>query len=55
MKKVLPYVIGNTQKGFLKGRNIGENVVYAIMSTLKISGSKGLLILLDFEKAVDSF
>ena len=57
MKKVLPYVIGNTQKGFLKDRNIGENVhlVYAIMSTLKISGSKGLLILLDFEKAVDSF
>ena len=25
MKKVLPFVIGNTQKGFLKDRYIGEN------------------------------
>ena len=56
IKKVLPFVIGNTQKGFLKDRYIGENVglVYDIMSTLKISGSKGLLLLLDFEKAFDS-
>ena len=56
MKKVLPFVIGNTQKGFLKDRYTGENarLVYDILSTLKFSGSKDLLILLDFEKAFDS-
>ena len=54
MKKILPF--GYTQKGFLKDRYRVENVrlVYDITSTLKIFVSKGLLILLDFEKAFDS-
>ena len=56
MKKVLPYVIGNTQKSFLKDIYIRENLhlVCDVMSAQKISASKALLILLDFEKALDS-
>ena len=56
LKKVLPKVIGETQKGFLKDRYIGENIrlVYDIMSDLEVHNKKGLIILLDFEKAFDS-
>ena len=56
LKNVLPKVIGDTQKGFLKNRYIGENIrlVYDIMSELNVQNRKGLLLLLDFEKAFDS-
>ena len=56
LKKVLPKVIGETQKGFLKDRYIGENIrlVYDIMLDLEVHNKKGLIILLDFEKAFDS-
>ena len=56
LKKVLPKVIGETQKGFLRDRYIGKNIrlVYDIMLELEIHNKKGLIILLDFEKAFDS-
>ena len=56
LKKVLPKLIGETQKGFLKDRYIGENIrlVYDIMLELEVQKKKGLIILLDFEKAFDS-
>ena len=56
LKNILPKIISNTQKGFLKGRYIGENVrlVFDTMTELSILKKKGLLLLLDFEKAFDS-
>ena len=56
LKTILPKIIGDTQKGFLKNRYIGENIhlVYDIMSELNIRQRKGLILLLDFEKAFDS-
>ena len=56
LKKVLPKIIGNEQKGFLKNRYIGENIrtVYDLMEYLETSNKNGMLLLLDFEKAFDS-
>lgn len=56
MKKVLPSIISESQKGFLKGRFIGENtrLVYDIMNYFKKIGKQGLLLLVDFEKAFDT-
>ena len=56
LKTILPKIIGDTQKDFLKNRYIGENIglVYNIISELNIQQSKGLILLLDFEKAFDS-
>ena len=56
MKKVLPDIISNNQKGFLKGRYIGENIrtIYDLIEVLENSQSKALLLLVDFEKAFDS-
>ena len=56
MQNVLSDIISDTQKGFLKGRYIGENIqlVYDVMSKLKKLGKRGLIILIDFEKAFDS-
>ena len=56
VKAILPKVIGDTQKGFLKNIYIGENIrlVYDIISELNIQQRKGLILLLDFEKAFDS-
>ena len=53
---MLPNIIGNEQKGFLKNRYIGENIrtVYDLMEHLEISNRSGMLLLLDFEKAFDS-
>ncbi len=56
IKKVLHSVISDTQKGFMKGRFIGENtrLLYDIMNQLENENRYGLLLLIDFEKAVDS-
>ena len=56
IKKVLPKIIGNEQKGFLGQRYIGENIrtVYDLMEYLDNKDKSGMLLLLDFEKAFDS-
>lgn len=49
----LDCLISETQSGFIKGRFIGENTrfIYDICRVIKISG---LLVLIDFEKALNS-
>ena len=56
LKQVLPQIISDDQKGFLKNRYIGENIRtdYDIMQECQNKGKSGLLLLLDFEKAFDS-
>ena len=57
MKSVLPDIISTEQKGFLKNRFIGENtrLVYDIISELNNNKtSKGMIMLIDFEKAFDT-
>ena len=56
LKQFLPNIINQDQKGFIKGRFIGENtrLIYDIISKLDSSQTNGLLMLLDFEKAFDS-
>ena len=46
----------DSQTGFLKGRYIGESIhlVYDIINYCNFSEKKGLLMLIDFEKAFDS-
>ena len=55
-KKVLFAIISDTQKGFMKGRFIGENtrLLYDLMHYLEKNDIEGLLLLVDFEKAFDS-
>ena len=56
MRKVLPNIISNSQKGFLKDRYIGENIrlVYDTIQFLNKRRRLGLILLIDFEKAFDS-
>lgn len=56
LKQVLDYIINENQKGFLKGRFIGENTrfVYDIINETKIRQIPGMILLIDFEKAFDS-
>ena len=56
IQKVLPDIISVPQKGFLKGRYIGENtrLVCDIINYLKAIKREGLILLIDFEKAFDS-
>ena len=56
IKSVLPDIISEDQKGFLKNRYIGENIrsVYDIMEYLDKKKLGGMLLLIDFEKAFDS-
>jgi hypothetical protein len=56
LKSVLPKLIHEDQKGFLKGRFIGENI-RLLYDTLLYSNKhnvRGLLLMVDFEKAFDS-
>ena len=56
LKTVLPKLIGDDQKGFLKGRYIGENnrLLYDTLLYAKQHQIPGLLLMVDFEKAFDS-
>ena len=56
LKSVLDKLIHENQKGFLKGRYIGENtrLLYEILHITEELQIPGLLLLVDFEKAFDS-
>ena len=56
MKTVLDSIIHDNQKGFLKGRFIGENtrLLYDLLQYTEEHNIPGLLLLIDFEKAFDS-
>ena len=52
----MPKLIHIYQKGFINGRFIGENtmLIYDIINEYSIKKCKGLIVLIDFEKAFDS-
>ena len=56
LKNILPKVISPSQKGFLKGRYIGENTrfLYDLMKITEEKSIPWLLLLIDFEKAFDT-
>ena len=56
VKRVLPHIIGEDQKGFVDGRYMGE-VTRTLYDTIQDAWSnqkKGVLLSIDFEKAFDS-
>ena len=56
IKKKLPKLIHPDQKGFINGRFIGENtrLTFDIINECNFENEKGLILLLDFQKAFDS-
>ena len=56
LKKTLSYLIHPDQSGFLKGRNIGNNVrlIIDIIEYTKYKNIPGAILLLDIQKAFDS-
>ena len=56
IKPVLGQINNENQKGFIKGRCIGENIrmIYDALFYAKLQHKPGLLLLIDFEKAFDS-
>ena len=56
LNTVLPKLIGEDQKGFLKGRYIGENIrlIYNTLLYVNKLQLPGLLLMVDFKKAFDS-
>ena len=56
IKPILRNIISETQKGFLKGRYIGEctRLIYDLIDKLEEYDIPGLLLLIDFEKAFDT-
>ena len=56
LKRLLPKIIGEEQKGFLEGRYIGENIrmLYDVLSHTETHNLPGIIMLIDFEKAFDS-
>ena len=56
LKPTLPTVIHQDQKGFVRGRYIGECIrsTYDIIEYAKNNNKIGLLLMIDFEKAFDS-
>ena len=56
IKTVLPLIIHDSQKGFMKGRYIGENIrlLYDTILLTEKENIPGLLLMVDFEKAFDS-
>jgi exonuclease III len=55
-RDILPYIIGEDQNGFVKGRLIGCNIIRLldIIETCKEEDIEGLLVNIDIEKAFDS-
>ena len=53
---MLPKIIADDQKGFIKDRYIGENIrtIFDNIQYAKIRKLTGMLLLIDFEKALDS-
>ena len=56
IRNILPQIISEDQTGFMSGRFIGDNirVIYDILDYANIHEKKGILLLIDFEKAFDS-
>ena len=56
LKAILPSIINDCQKGFLKGRYIGENIrlIHDIMIHTETNNIPGLLMSIDYQKAFDS-
>ena len=56
LKKVLPLLVGEEQRGFMRGRSISDctRMIYDLMHLCEERKLKGLMILIDFEKAFDS-
>ena len=56
IKKVLPSIIDYDQSGFMSGRFTGDNIrlIYDILNHSNKYNNKGILLLIDFEKAFDS-
>ena len=56
VSEVIPTLVHTDQKGFIKGRYIGENIRQAqdIIEASNRKKKTGLMLLLDFEKAFDS-
>ena len=56
IKPLLKKIISETQKGFLKGRYIGEctRLIFDLIEKIETDEIPGLLLLLDFEKAFDT-
>ena len=56
LRSVLHKIINTDQSGFMSGRFIGDNIrlVYDTLSEAKSSNKRGMLILIDFEKAFDT-
>ena len=52
---MLPKIINSDQKGFIKGRYIGENIrlISDIMEYTKAQNLSGILLSLDFKKAFE--
>ena len=56
IKRILPKLIHPDQKGFINNRFIGENtrLTYDIINECNNQKQRGLILLIDFEKAFDS-
>jgi hypothetical protein len=56
LKPILQNITSQTQKGFLRGRYIGEcvRIISDLMDKLEEDDIPGLLMLVDFEKAFDT-
>ena len=56
IKKVLPSVIDLDQTGFMSDRFTGDNIrlIYDTLNFSNVQKQRGLLLLIDFEKAFDS-
>ena len=56
LKKILPNIIDLDQSGFISGRFTGDNIrlIYDLLFYGKQQQKKGLMLLIDFEKAFDT-
>ena len=56
LSRILPDLIHSDQKGFIKGRYSGENVmdIYAMIQQAQVDKEEYILLMLDIQKAFDS-